>query len=195
MSGLLVLCSFLSIVSMDTPKPACLHQDFVVVMDYERVVCLYDSKRPGQLHLPGGIVASNQPGIEIVRKYLQEQTGISITTDLLAFIAQSTRFNAHKQKLLEQSYYLIENRRLQPSKEDSDDLYTIWKSVDELAEAKEYFPRDHSQSSLKVGTLLQKVAQHIKSGCPEYSEQQLLENINEPDCKTQLELFPKKNSQ
>lgn len=192
---LIAFCSTTMILAMDTQKPVCLYHDFVVVMDYDHVICLNDAKRPGQLRLPGGIVPPDKPDIEVVRNYLEEQTGISITTDVLDFIAQSTRVNANKQKLVEQCYYLVENRRLQPSKEDSDDLFIIDKSVDELAEGKPYLPRDHGKPSLQVGILLQKIAQHIKTGCTIYEEQEFLENINEPGFKTYLELFPKKKSQ
>lgn len=192
---LLSLCSTTMMLAMDTPRPAYLYKAFVVVLDYDHVICLNDAKRPGQLHLPGGIIASNQSTMEVVCDHLEEQTGISITTDVLNLIAQSTRFNVHQQRLLDQSYYLVENRRLEPSKEDTDDLYTIDKSIEELAEGKPYLPRDHGKPSLQVGILLQKIAQHIKTGCTQYEKQEFLENIKEPGFKTYLELFPKKKSQ
>lgn len=187
---LFALCNTTMIFAMQ--KSASLHQAFVVVMDNDWVICLNDANRPGKLHLPGGIVASDKAPIEEVCKHLERQTGIAINTNLLDFIAQSTCVDASKQKLLE-VYYLVANRRVRPSKEDADDLYTIDKSVDELAEGKPYFPRDHSKEPLKVSETLQKIAQHIKAGCTEYVELDSLES--ETGNKAQLELFPKKKAQ
>lgn len=191
---LLALCSTTIMFAMDTQKPASLCKAFVVVMDYDHVICLNDASRPGQLHLPGGIVASDKAPIEEACKYLEQQTGICINTDVLDFIAQSTRVDVPKQKLLE-LYYLVENHRLQPSKEDADDLYTVHKSVDALAAGEPYCHRLDSKLNLQVGATLQKIAKHIKNGCVQHDEQAYLENISQPDCKTQLELFPKKKAQ
>lgn len=187
----IAFCSTTMMLAMQ--KPACLYEGFVVVMDYDRVVCLNDASRPGQLHLPGGILPPDKPVIEVLCNHLEEQTGISVKPEVLDFIAQLQGFNAHQQKDLEHCYYLVENRRLRPSKEDADDLYTIHKSVDELAEGKPYFPRDHSKEPLKVSEALQKIAQHIKDGCPRYVELESLKN--KTGNKGYLELFPKKKSQ
>ncbi len=187
---LFALCNTTMIFAMQ--KSASLHHAFVVVMDNDRVICLNDASRPGQLHLPGGIVASDKAPIEEVCKHLERQTGIAINTNLLDFIAQSTCVDASKQKLLE-VYYLVANRRVRPSKEDVDDMYTIDRSVDELAEGKPYFTRNHSQEPLKVSEALQKIAQHIKDGCPRYVE--LESSESKTGNKGYLELFPKKKSQ
>jgi ADP-ribose pyrophosphatase YjhB (NUDIX family) len=193
-ASMLALCNILFIGAMDTPARQA--HVFVVVLDDNHVICLHDTQRSEQLQLPGGIISSNQSPIEAARVHLEQQTGIRIATGLLDFIGEATRFDGHKQKLLGQYYFLVDNQRLKPSKEDSDELYTIRKSVDELAEGKAYFPRDHSQSSLQVGIVLQKIAQYIKTGCKAWDMQDMqefVEDKNSQDNKTQLELFPKKN--
>ncbi len=186
-----VFCSTVSMFAMDTPLPAALRVSIsVAVVDYDSLPCFINNRvQPSQIQLPGGIVTQGKSAVEAARDYLERQTGIGVTIEMLKLIAHVKRCDSEKHECLDQ-YYLIDNERLVPEvEEDSAEFHLTNRDIAQLVKKESYYPRDHTKPSVPVSNTLQKVAQHINDHCSANSVQEYLEDQNNPQSKCKLQLF------